>query len=216
MEAVITSCDDAVNQIDALLASTQGRIIIGIVGEPGAGKSTFTSQLLNAFGSDIAALVSMDGFHFSNKILTALGRCERKGAPDTFDAKSFTVLLKRIRTETHNDIYFPIFHREMEESIAAEGVVKASVRLVITEGNYLLLDVGDWSGVATLLDESWYMFIDDKVRQERLVARHQRFGKDPETARKWALGSDENNANTVRTTKYRANRFVALERLSGN
>lgn len=211
MEVAITSLDDAIKRIHELLASTNHRIILGIVGEPGAGKSTFANQILDAMEADTAALVPMDGFHYSNKALTGLGRRERKGAPDTFDASGFIALLKRIKTDVGDSIYFPIFHREIEESIAAEGVIKSATRLIVVEGNYLLLDAGDWAGVSSLLDECWYIVIDSKARHERLVARHQLFGKDPESARKWALGSDENNAKVIATTRNRANRLVTLE-----
>lgn len=210
MEAAIESIDDAICRINVLLNATDSRLVLGIVGEPGAGKSTFTNQILGILDSDVATSVPMDGFHYSNKVLASLGRHERKGAPDTFDVASFTALLERIKTERSSDIYFPVFHREIEESIAAEGVVKAATRLVITEGNYLLLDEGGWSGVSALLDETWFLVIDGQVRRDRLIARHQLFGKDSETARKWTLGSDENNAKIIERTKYRADKLVTL------
>ena len=201
------SFEQALSRVTELLNNANGRIIIGIVGKPGAGKSTLSSYLIEKLPKESVALVPMDGYHLSNKELDALGRRNRKGAPDTFDSNGYAALLQRIATSTE-DVYFPIFHREIEESIAAEGVVTAKTKIVLTEGNYLLHDQGGWKNVAPILTESWYVEVDDVVRLERLVDRHHFYGKERQAAYDWAHGTDENNAQLVEGTKELADFLV--------
>lgn len=199
----ISSIDEAIARIYHLLEETEGRVLIGLVGAPGAGKSTLGAQLKDAFADIPTALVPMDGYHLSNAELTRLGRIDRKGAPDTFDSFGFFALLKRIN-DSSETVYFPVFHREIEESIAAEGVVSVETRLVIIEGNYLLMESDGWSGIKSLLTESWFIDLPTRVRHERLIARHIEYGKEPVSAQHWALGSDEANASIIEATRHRA------------
>jgi len=210
MTQATLSFEQALSRVTELLNNANGRIIIGIVGKPGAGKSTLSSYLIEKLPKESVALVPMDGYHLSNKELDALGRRNRKGAPDTFDSNGYAALLQRIATSTE-DVYFPIFHREIEESIAAEGVVTAKTKIVLTEGNYLLHDQGGWKNVAPILTESWYVEVDDVVRLERLVDRHHFYGKERQAAYDWAHGTDENNAQLVEGTKELAD-FLVVNR----
>jgi pantothenate kinase len=118
--------------------------------------------------------------------------------------------MKRIKSDPDSDIYFPIFHREIEESIVAEGVVLKECKVVLTEGNYLLLDNHGWQDVKSFFTESWYIQIDDELRRERLMARSIRYGRSPEIAYKWTHGSDEVNAKVVETTMNNADVILAL------
>lgn len=173
------------------------RTIIGIIGKPGGGKSTLSKFLLKGLDPLLVSVLPMDGFHMSNKVLKSLGRSERKGAPDTFDVQGFTNLLGRIVHDHNNPIYYPIFDRSIEESIAAQGVVLPSTRVVIVEGNYLMHDEDGWQDVAPLLRQCWYAYLDDDVRISRLISRHIAFGKDPESAKAWAKGTDQFNADLI-------------------
>ena len=101
-------------------------------------------------------------------------------------------------------VYAPEFRREIEEPIAGAIAVFASTRLVITEGNYLLLDDGPWGQVAALLDDVWYVDVDDTLRTDRLTQRHQQFGRSREEAIDWVAGTDEPNARLIAMTKTRA------------
>lgn len=207
MTQATLSFEQALSRVMELLNNANGRIIIGIVGKPGAGKSTLSSYLIENLPEDSVTLVPMDGYHLSNKELNALGRRERKGAPDTFDSHGFAALLERIAS-SKNDIYFPVFHREIEESIAAEGVVTSKTKIVLTEGNYLLHDQDGWKNVSPNLTESWYVEVNDELRLERLVDRHHFYGKERQAAHDWAHGTDENNARLVAGTKALADFLV--------
>jgi pantothenate kinase len=202
------SFQEALLRCQNLLANSDRRTIIGIVGKPGAGKSMLSNFLIENLPKESVALLPMDGFHLSNARLAKLGRADRKGSPDTFDSFGFAALLERISNSTNDDIFFPVFHREIEESIAAEGVIKADTRLIITEGNYLLHQEGGWASVFANLTESWYVEVNDTLRLNRLVDRHHFYGKDRQSAYDWAHGTDERNAQLVESTKSHADFLV--------
>ena len=183
---------------------TGERRILGIVAPPGAGKSTLAAALAEALGAQ-AQVVPMDGFHLANAELQRLGRAHRKGAPDTFDADGYCNLLHRLRHQAAGEtVYAPAYHREIEEGVAGAIAVQTDTRLIITEGNYLLLDDGPWASVRDLLDEAWYLDVDDTLRQTRLLARHMRFGRSREDALAWIAGTDEPNARQIARSRPRA------------
>ncbi len=189
------------------LLSSGRRSVLGLVGPPGGGKSTLADALCEASGG-AAQVVPMDGFHLANSELHRLGRHGRKGAPDTFDAAGFADLLARLRGQGNNSVdewvYAPEYRRELEEAVAGAIGIRPGTRLIITEGNYLLLDQGAWAGVATLLDECWYVEVDDALRIERLMRRHVQFGRTPEQAREWVAITDEPNGRLIAATRGRA------------
>lgn len=185
------------------LASADGRRILGITGAPGAGKSTVARRLVDALG-DTAVLVGMDGYHLAQEHLERLGRAERKGAPDTFDAAGYVALLHRIRTPDAGTVYAPEFRRAIEEPVAAAVAIPPGVPLVVTEGNYLLLDSEPWSAIRGLLDEVWFLAPDEDIRHAWLTARHQRYGRTAAQATERTSGSDEHNARLIALTARRA------------
>ena len=211
MTDVIKGKEGALLRIKESLNRSTDRYLIGIVGKPGAGKSTLSAYLLEQLHSSEVTVVPMDGYHLSNAVLQALGRADRKGAPDTFDVAGFASLLQRIRNEKSVDVYYPVFDRSIEESIAAQGVVTKVTKVVIVEGNYLLHDSGGWEEIAELLDELWFIDVDDEKRLERLIARHIAYGKSPADAQSWSRGSDEVNARTIATGRSRAHAVIALD-----
>jgi len=185
--------------------------VLGIAGAPGSGKSTLARAVADALGPDVAQLVPMDGFHLAQAELERLGRADRKGASDTFDACGYAALLSRLRSNVDPVVYAPEFRREIEEPIACAIPVPRSVPLVVTEGNYLLLGGGSWAAVRPLLDEAWFVEGDDDRRREWLIDRHIAFGKAPDYAREWVMRSDEANAELVASTRPSADLVVRVE-----
>jgi pantothenate kinase len=208
MSLVIDDIDTVLRRARELAARGR-RAILGVAGPPGGGKSTLAASIAAAVGED-AVLVPMDGFHYAQAELVRLGRRDRMGAPDTFDARGYVALLQRLRAGEDATVYAPAFRREIEEPIAGAIAVPPGVPLVVTEGNYLLLDDGDWSAVRPLLDEAWYVDMDADTRLRWLIQRHVEFGKSPEAARAWVLRSDEANAAVVAATRERADVVVRL------
>lgn len=187
------------------------RTILGITGAPGAGKSTLGERIVASLGPQRAVLVPMDGFHLANEVLLARGLRGVKGAIETFDDAGFASLLERIRHQGAEEIvYAPSFDRTLEEAVAGSIPVRAEVPLVVTEGNYLLADDGAWPRVRASLTECWFLDADPDLRRERLVARHVAFGKNPDDARAWALGSDEDNAVLIEALAARADRVFRV------
>ena len=184
------------------------RCILGIAAPPGAGKSTLAEALAQALGAQ-AQVVPMDGFHLANSELQRLGRAQRKGAADTFDAAGYRQLLQRLRTPVAGEtVYAPSYVRGLEEAIAGTIAVPADTRLVITEGNYLLLDDPQWAGVRALLDEAWYLHVDEALRNQRLLARHMQFGRSREDALAWIDSTDAPNARRIAASRARADWVV--------
>ncbi|MFI0777713.1 nucleoside/nucleotide kinase family protein [Streptomyces sp. NPDC021212] len=180
------------------LADSGGRRLLGIAGPPGAGKTTLAEYLVGALGPARAVLVPMDGFHLADVELRRLGLLDRKGAPETFDPYGYTALLRRLKEPRPGEpVYAPGFERELEQPIAGSIPVDPEVPLVITEGNYLLLDDAPWHPVRALLDETWWVELDTEERVRRLIDRHERFGKEPAEAERWVLTTDEANARLV-------------------
>ncbi len=199
-------CENPVARVEELLARGT-RVLLGLTGSPGAGKSTLAARLHDHFGG-AAVIVPMDGFHLANAELRRLDRAARKGAPDTFDAAGYVALLRRLRRPTAGEtVYAPAFHREIEEAVAGEIAVPDEKRLIISEGNYLLFG-GAWQEVRSLLDEVWFVEGDEAQRQAWLLARHVTFGRTPEQARAWIEATDEPNARLIGACRDRADRVV--------
>jgi pantothenate kinase len=199
---------DLVERASALLS--RERALLGICGAPAAGKSTFAQRLVAELGPS-SVYVGMDGFHLAQVELNRLGRTARKGAPDTFDAAGYVNLLRRLRSRPPDEVvYAPGFRRDLEEPIAGAVPVPPSVRLIVTEGNYLLLADPPWRYVRDLLDEVWFLDPPEDARHQWLIDRHRAYGRTLAEARERTFGSDERNAVLINATRSSADLIVPV------
>jgi pantothenate kinase len=175
-------------------AQAQGRFLTALAGPPGAGKSTLAAELVAALGQGAKA-VPMDGFHYDDGVLIARGARARKGAPDTFDVAGFRHLLTRLRTE--DEVAIPLFDRDLEISRAGADIVGPQDRILIVEGNYLLLNEAPWPDLAPLFDLTIWIDVPEAELDRRLLARWAHYGKTPVEARAWIDGNDMPNIRRV-------------------
>lgn len=203
----MSAVEQAMERI-ARLSTRSGRILIGIAGEPGAGKSSLTLQLVRRH-PEFAAL-GLDAFHLDNRILDELNRLDRKGSIDTFDWGGYYSLLTRLRNRNEDVVYCPVFDRSNERVIGSAIAIGQEVDVVIIEGNYLLADEPMAKAARPLFDEIWYINLAHDERLRRLVSRHEAFGKSGREAYEWANGSDEANARLIRKTRGRADSILEM------
>jgi pantothenate kinase len=209
---VVTSAAD---EIRDLLAGGSGRVVVGVTGPPGVGKSTFARRLVDEFNRDeagFAAFLPMDGFHLSTVQLVRLGRRERKGAPDTFDVAGYVAILRRVAQGSGvEDVYVPDFERAVEEPVAAALVIPRDARLVVTEGNYLAFADGGWAGVRSAIDRLYYVDLSAEVRRARLIERHVASGRTLAEAERWVDVVDEPNAVLIAATEADCDRTLRID-----
>lgn len=191
-----------------LVAAAQGRrrFVVAIAGAPGSGKSTFAEALMAALrfvAPGQAGLVPMDGFHYDNAVLVKRGLLARKGAPETFDVDGLAQALERIRP-ADRDVAVPIFDRELDLARAGARIIRPEQRLVLVEGNYLLLDEPPWDGLAARFDRSIMLEVGEAELRRRLIARWLSYGLGEKAAEARAEGNDLANGARVIARSRRA------------
>ena len=193
------SVDDLAQQV-AERASGRDRFVVALAGPPGAGKSTVAERLVKALNhrNEIAALLPMDGFHLDNIVLEARGLTHRKGAPETFDAQGYVSLLQRVRVVPAAEIAVPLFDRMLDLARAGGAIVAPHHRIIVTEGNYLLVDRFPWADLSSQFDLTIWLDVDDDTLQERLIRRWLHHGLSREAAISRALDNDMQNVAWVK------------------
>jgi pantothenate kinase len=196
----------------AAVDGSSGRFLLGITGPPAAGKSTLAEALAAAVdaqhGAGFAVVAPLDGFHLSNQTLDRLGLRAVKGAPQTFDAAAFVGLLRRLREEPASTVLWPDFDRVAEATVPEAIPIDPEARLVITEGNYLLLVQPWWREVRQLLDEVWYVDALRDVLRHRLIERQIAGGRPEAEAVRHVDESDLPNAELVARTEHLADKVI--------
>lgn len=193
--------------------SNQSRYLIGITGQPGAGKSTLTEALVRACAAELGPQrvvgLPMDGFHLTNQQLNGIGLRNLKGAPTTFDAHEFASALKHLATSPAT-VTWPAYSRVLHEPIPDAISIAPTVQLIFVEGNYLLLQSSPWDAIRALLDSVWYVGADLQIIKERLLKRQLDAGRSPADAEAHVLGSDMENARQIAETEGFADRVVEI------
>jgi pantothenate kinase len=198
---------------DLLPSGHRGRRILGLAGGPGTGKSTLAAQLvdmLNRENPGVAALVPMDGFHMRHAKLEALGTAADKGAPHTFEAAAFADFLQRLKTAT-GPVSGPGYSRRIEDVVDDAFTVDAEVRLLVVEGNYLLLEDPPWSRVRPLLDLAVFLSAPRETVRARLLRRHAEAGLFTEERNRFHVEHvDLRNYDLVASSRERADIAIDL------
>ena len=178
------------------IMSLQGgaqRVLVALAGPPGSGKTTFAAWIArglnNRAGSHVAAVLPMDGFHLNNDRLRTLGLLHRKGAPETFDVAGFVRLVTEVRND-NGPVRYPTFDRVADKVLPDAQSLGPEIRFVIFEGNYLLLQQGDWARLREFFDVTLMLCADPTKLRERLVARWLEHGL---TAAQAELRADSND-----------------------
>jgi pantothenate kinase len=150
------------------------RSITAVAGPPGAGKSTLAERLadaLNAEDAGSAAILPMDGYHFDDMLLVPRGLRLRKGAPQTFDVAGFSHMLGRLRANDEAEIAVPVFDRSLEIARAGARMIPQSIRHLIVEGNYILLNTGLWCNLHRHYDTTVMIDVPEEELRDRLLVR---------------------------------------------
>lgn len=194
------------------------RFTLGICGAPGAGKSTLAAWIVeewNKLYPQESVLLPMDGYHYANEFLEERGLLALKGIPETFNADAFIKKLAEIRSNPQSTHYCPKFDRSIEASLENAIEISPEHRLVVVEGNYLLLGQEPWNQVKALLDQCWYIEADERLLLPRLQTRHEAGGKTEKDARAKVESTDLPNARLVAESMKRADRVLKAESLLG-
>ncbi|WP_445682368.1 nucleoside triphosphate hydrolase [Radicibacter daui] len=194
----ILEFDEFVRAVNA--QGTGRRIIVAIAGAPGSGKSTFADRLADALcdlSPASAALLPMDGYHYDDSILNARGLRARKGAPETFDTPGLFHMLDRLRRNEEEEVAVPVFDRDLEISRAGARLIPRAARVIVVEGNYLLLDRLPWSLLHPFFDITVFIDLPENILRARLVARWTGYGLQPAEIDAKVDGNDIPNGRQV-------------------
>ena len=194
--------------------SENKRFVLAITGVPGAGKSTLADLLMENINrvlkEESAIVIPMDGYHYHNDILIEKGLLSLKGIPQTFDSQRFVTLIKDIASEKIEKLYCPSYDRRLHNPVERSIVIEKKHKIIIVEGNYLLLDTYPWNELANFFDESWFIETPLTTTKERLISRHVLTGRSFEEALSKISSTDAPNAELIIQTRLRATNVITV------
>ncbi|NVO24995.1 nucleoside triphosphate hydrolase [Donghicola mangrovi] len=199
MVAQSVGFDELVQAAGALMSGA-GRKFIGIAGAPGSGKSTTVERLLEALEADHpgqVAILPMDGFHYDDAVLHQMGRRPWKGAPDTFDVGGLVSVLRRLKDGSETRVAVPVFDRVLEISRGSARIIPDDVKLILVEGNYVLLDRAPWDALDGMFDLTVMIDVPEDELRRRLRARWEHFGLTEDQIAHKLDGNDLPNGRDV-------------------
>ena len=202
-----------INRAQILSTSTPRRVVLGLAGGPGVGKSTLALDIiknLNGTEPGCAAFVPMDGFHMLHSKLETLGTVKDKGAPHTFEGAKFVEFLRRLKS-ADCAVSGPGYSRKIEDVVDDAFTVPPEVKILVTEGNYLLLDSAPWDAVKPLLDLAVFIDVPRETVRNRLMNRHAEEGLfSEERNREHVNRVDLPNYDLVTLSRTRADLVINL------
>ena len=186
---------------DLLIARAKdSRLVAAVAGAPGSGKSTLAEKLVAEIETrrpGMAAILPMDGYHYDDVLLDQMGRRAHKGAPDTFDVGGYRHMLQRLRADDEEAVAVPVFDRSIEIARAGSRLIPREARIIVTEGNYLLLREPPWSELRPLFDVTVFIDVPEEELRKRLAARWQGYGMHEEAIRAKLEENDLPNGRRV-------------------
>lgn len=201
--------------IESYKKNENKRFLLGITGGPGAGKSTLADLLMKktneVLQQERAVVIPMDGYHYHNDVLVEKGTLPLKGIPQTFDSQRFVTLIKEIASDNTATMYCPAYDRALHNPVEDSIVIENKHKIIIIEGNYLLLDTCPWNELADLFDESWFIDTPLTITKERLISRHVLTGRSVEEALRKINSTDAPNAELIIQTRHRATKVITVE-----
>jgi pantothenate kinase len=203
--------------IETYEKSENKRFLLAITGVPGAGKSTLADLLMKNINKVLkderAIVIPMDGYHYHNDILIQRDLLSLKGIPQTFDAQKFVMLIREIASEKIGKLYCPSYDRSLHNPVERSIVIENKHKIIIIEGNYLLLDTYPWNELVDFFDESWFIETPSTTTKERLIHRHVLTGRSVEEALSKISSTDAPNAELIIQTRHRATKIITVANL---
>ena len=183
------------------LKPKKDRNLIAIAGPPGAGKSTVAEIVTDLMNENLmkTSLVPMDGFHLDNKTLKRVNLLDRKGAPETFDVKGFTELIKNLGYK--KSLRAPLFDRSSDEVVKNARKIPAEQEYIIAEGNYLLLNKDSWRDLYNYWDYKVFLSVESNALKSRLIKRWLGENHTYSEAEARVLKNDLVNADIVNSNR---------------